>query len=613
MRRKPVARVAGAAPTVAAALRQARLAWRTLHTDALASSTRAERVLARTDAPVGTAAHAWATLTLGFHRLYFATPSEAMPALAEAQRQFDRLADRSGHVLAGAGLVRSLWRGGRYREAQEAILPLRDEGLRVLEGADRGLLLNTIAGCYSVQGQSDQAFAYMYQALREAGPVRGRGVVAMLYCNLAHELLQLGDYDEALRNIEFGLERCAEFNNPRLLSALLINRIVCLTDLERPAEALPDIARVMAVPTDASGRGAMCSHFETMAITALRAGNLALGLTLMEHSDAAVQAPIPDEQLERQVARAELARAQGDRDAARQALRAGLALAQDGADGLSLRVRCRYFHTLAETHERDSEPAPALAALRRWQVLHLERAAQASRARYQAAALQTELLRLQLELERSNASRRTAERAKYELEASHTRLMQKVDEVEHLQAALRQQAARDYLTGLFNRRHLEDVLPSMLALAQRDQQPLAVAMIDLDHFKTVNDAHGHAAGDTMLKSFGELLTKQGRRSDVACRYGGEEFCLLLPRTDAHAARRKVNTLLALWRGAEFRFGAALSSANTFSAGIADSFLAPGAPSELLRAADGCLLEAKRLGRHRVLVFDALAANPQAVD
>jgi diguanylate cyclase (GGDEF)-like protein len=601
------------APAPAGALRQARQAWRSLHTDAPASLARAERVLARADAPVGSTACAWAMLTLGFHRLYFATPGEAMPTLAEAQRQFDALAHRSGHVLAGAGLARSLWRGGRYREALDAVLPLRDEGLRLLEGDDRGLLLNTIAGCYSVQGQSDQAFAYMYQALREAGPARGRGIVAMLYCNLAHELLQLGDYEEALRNIEFGLESCAGLNNPRLLSALLINRVICLTDLERPAEALPDIARVLAVPTDASGRGAMCSHFETMAITALRAGDVPLGLGLMEKSGAAVQAPIADEQLERQIARAELARVQGERGAAAQNLRAGLALAKDGADGLSLRVRCRYFHTLAELHESDGESAPALAALRTWQTLHVERAAQASRARYQAAALQTELLRLQLELERSNASRRTAERAKTELESSHSRLMQKIDEVEHLQVALRQQAARDYLTGLFNRRHLEDVLPSMLALAQRDQQPLAVAMIDLDHFKMVNDMHGHAAGDAMLKSFGELLTKQGRKSDVACRYGGEEFCLLLPRTDAHAARRKLNSLLALWRGAEFHFGVTDCTANTFSAGVADSFLAPQTPADLLRAADGCLLEAKRLGRHRVLVFDSVAANPQAIE
>jgi diguanylate cyclase (GGDEF)-like protein len=245
--------------------------------------------------------------------------------------------------------------------------------------------------------------------------------------------------------------------------------------------------------------------------------------------------------------------------------------------------------------------------------LQLERAAQASRARYQAAALQTELLRLQLELDRSDAQRRSTEHAKAELESINRRLEQKIDEVEALQVALRQQAARDFLTGLFNRRHLDAVLPSMLALAQRDQQPLTAVMIDLDHFKAVNDRHGHAAGDTMLKSFGELLTKQCRKSDVACRYGGEEFCLLLPRTGAHAARRKLNALLQLWRGAEFRFGADSCIGNAFSAGIADSFLVTGSGSELLAAADACLLEAKRLGRNRVLVCDAQAENAEVTE
>lgn len=168
---------------------------------------------------------------------------------------------------------------------------------------------------------------------------------------------------------------------------------------------------------------------------------------------------------------------------------------------------------------------------------------------------------------------------------------------------------RDALTGLFSRHHLEGVLPSLLDLAVQEQHPLAVVMIDLDHFRHVNDTHGIAAGDTMLASFGALLSKQRGGSDIACRFGGEEFCLLLPGTDALAARRKVNALLTLWREAEFRFGDAASSENTFSAGVADSFLAPPGPAALLQAAHACLREAKRLGCHRVLVFDAFEADP----
>jgi diguanylate cyclase (GGDEF)-like protein len=131
-----------------------------------------------------------------------------------------------------------------------------------------------------------------------------------------------------------------------------------------------------------------------------------------------------------------------------------------------------------------------------------------------------------------------------------------------------------------------------------------VVIIDLDHFKTVNDQFGHAAGDRLLAAFGELLGTHKRKSDVACRYGGEEFCLLMPRTAAAAARRKTLAMLKQW-SAQCEGGAQpLPGARSFSAGIADSMLVPGPLPLLLKAADDMLLQAKRLGRNRVLVHDS---------
>jgi diguanylate cyclase (GGDEF)-like protein len=226
---------------------------------------------------------------------------------------------------------------------------------------------------------------------------------------------------------------------------------------------------------------------------------------------------------------------------------------------------------------------------------------QASGARYQAAALQSELLTLKRALVATDARRRSTERARSELQAANEQLKRKVAEVETLQAALKQQATRDFLTGLFNRRHLDDVLPSMLAMARRDAQPLSVVIIDLDHFKSINDSLGHTAGDRMLAAFGQLLTAQSRRSDVACRYGGEEFCLLMPRTHAESARRKVQALLKLWSGSIGTVGSPASV--TFSAGIADSLAIDGDGARLLEAADSALLQAKRRGRNRVELSD----------
>jgi diguanylate cyclase (GGDEF)-like protein len=594
------------APT-SAALRLARRAWRLQYRDSRQSAALAEQALTRAQAGADLNAEAWARLVRGFHRMRYETPAAALDELAAAARCFDATADQAGAILAGVGVSRCRWREARYRESLALILPLRGEGLRVLKQEERGMLLNGIAGCYSSLGQSEQAFAYMYQALRESSGARGHGFDVVLYCNLAHELYQLGDYHEALRYLQEGIERCARLENPRLLSVLLVNRIICLTDLDRPHEAMPDVRRVLDIPADASGRGAKGAAFETLAIAALRAGELPLGAELIDLAAKALgDAPAADEAVELAVAQAELLLARGGPADAAARLERARPLP---AEGLSPRVRCLFLQVLADIHERLGDPAQALASLRDWQRRHLERTQLASRARYQAAALQTELLRLQHELDAIDARRRATERAKLELEAINQRLSQKVSEVQSLQEALKQQAVRDFLTGLFNRRHLNDVLPSMMALAARDRQPLAVAIIDLDHFKAVNDEHGHAAGDVLLAAFGALLVKHLRRSDVACRYGGEEFCLLMPRTDAAAARRKVNTLLRLWRHTVFTTDDGSLCGCTFSAGIADTASTPGPPQWLLKRADELLLEAKRLGRSRVLTADHAVPSP----
>lgn len=591
--------------TPAKGARLARKAWQLLHLDSSRAITLAREALDAATRSVDLAGQAWARLAIGYHLLYFGTPQEAAHELRLAHELGTHLKDDAARILAAAGLARCLWREGRFAESLEQVLPLRDEGLRVLQHEQRGVLLNTIAGCYSAQGRSEQAFAYMYQALRDSGPTHGRGYDAVLYCNLAHELLQLGDYHEALRHLDQGISRCHEIRNPRLLAVLLINRVICLTELDRAQEALLDVTRVRSLPPDASGRGALASHFETLAITALRAGDHDLGAELVQHALAAPREAIPDEHVELAIAQALLARQrQRSPDALAQldrVLHLVGAAGTEAAEGLSLRVRCQYLLLRSELQEQLGDAAGALATMRLWQQLHTARAHLASRARYQAAALQTELLRLQHKLDEQSAQRRATERAHAELEAVNRELSRRIQEVQSLQDALRQQATHDALTGLYNRRHFNDALPSVFAQATRHAEPLAVAVIDLDHFKSINDRHGHLAGDSLLAAFGRLLAEHCRQSDIACRYGGEEFCLLMPRTDAATAQRKVHVLLQLWREQSFTFDGRCVSGLSFSAGVADSRRAPIAAQLLLRAADEQLLLAKRLGRGRVMV------------
>lgn len=591
-------------PPISGALRQARQAWRLLHVDSRRAIALADKALARALAEGDQPAEGWARLSRGFHLLYFATPEAAAPELEHAQACFDATGNRAGHLLAATGLARGLWRAGHFGESLAKALALRDEGLKVLGPDQRGILLNTIAGCYSALGHSEQAFAYMFQALRDAGPSQAHGFDVVLHCNLANEYGQLGDCQEALRHVDQGVARCARIENVRLLSVLLINRVICLTELARPHEALPDIERILALPADSGGRGTMGSGFETLAIAALQAGELTLGADLVERALTAPPTPNPDEQVERIVATAMLDQARGQLPQARRRLESAQAMvADDATEGLSLRVRCLAVRALADVQEALHDTPAALASLRLWQRLHLQRSELASRARYQAAALHTELLRLQHKLDDNVARRRATERARAELELANRELSRRIDEVQALQTALKRQATRDFLTGLFNRRHLDDVLPAMLALAERDRQPLAVAIIDLDFFKAVNDSHGHDAGDSLLTAFGLLLSRRLRKSDVACRYGGEEFCVLMPRTDARAAARKVNALLKLWRSASFELRGGTLSGLSFSAGVSDSRIAAGSAAQFLKAADEALLAAKACGRNRVLASD----------
>ena len=584
---------------VSAALRRAREAWRVQYRDSARSLTLAEQALAGALATNDRDAEGWARLACGNHRIRSATPADAVVELEAALQCFNHSGDRRGALLAEVLIARCRWRQGFVRESLSQVMTLRNEAMHLLRREERSMMLNVIAGCYSSRGDSPEAFAYLYQALRESRAAHGHGFDVVLFCNLAHELLQLGDYYEALNYIDEGIERCLRMANNHLLAVLLLNRVICLTDLDLTAEAMTEVQRLADLIGAGGEWGDNVETYAAMAIAALRAGETAYATELVADADAAQTGEtVPEDRLALVVARAELLRACGKLDSAIGVLDNAEPLP---IEGLTLRLRCLFYQTRAAAYEERGSSRRALADLRRWQALHQDRALMASKGRYQAASLQTELLRLRQQRDDIEAQRRASERAKAELEAINGELSQKMREVESLQAALQDQAVRDFLTGLFNRRHLHDVLPPMLALAQRHEEPLAVAVIDLDHFKEVNDRYGHAAGDRVLAGFGEMLRTRLRRSDIACRHGGEEFCLLMPRTSAHAAQAKLDQLLRIWLATRFELGAGTLVGLSFSAGVADSQGVNGPAEAVLNAADECVLQAKRLGRGRVML------------
>ncbi|MGA9857593.1 MAG: sensor domain-containing diguanylate cyclase [Solirubrobacteraceae bacterium] len=168
---------------------------------------------------------------------------------------------------------------------------------------------------------------------------------------------------------------------------------------------------------------------------------------------------------------------------------------------------------------------------------------------------------------------------------------------------LRTQALTDELTGLYNRRHCEATLRTVLEDGRRHREPTSIAYFDIDTFKSINDGFGHGAGDEALRRFAEVLRTHTRAGDLVCRTGGEEFTVVLPRTDASRARRLAERITEAVRAARLGPRADL----TVSAGVATTEDSLDDFDGLLQRADAALLRAKRGGRDRVVVADAVSA------
>ena len=184
--------------------------------------------------------------------------------------------------------------------------------------------------------------------------------------------------------------------------------------------------------------------------------------------------------------------------------------------------------------------------------------------------------------------------------------------VRHAMTVLERRAHRDGLTGLVNRVALEDHLHREWNAWRRHRAPLAVLIADLDHFKTINDTYGHAAGDDVLCQAAEVLSRSVRGSDLTARYGGEEFVVVAPDCPLEAAVT-LATRFRAWLAEVAIPVPGVSRAVTASVGIAGTSEAIlGSPGDLLRQADQALYLAKRSGRNAIAVYDPARGGPSLV-
>jgi len=185
-----------------------------------------------------------------------------------------------------------------------------------------------------------------------------------------------------------------------------------------------------------------------------------------------------------------------------------------------------------------------------------------------------------------------------------------------LREALRAQSIKDPLTGLYKRRYPTEMLDREIRRAVRAEQSLGILMLDLDHFKKFNDTYGHDAGDTVLREAASFLSQSIRVEDVVCRFGGEEFVVILPTADLNASHTRAERICSKLRELTVLHQGQSLGMITVSVGVAALPQHGTSPRELLDAADAALYRAKREGRDRVVVADAptvVKAQPPAVE
>lgn len=192
------------------------------------------------------------------------------------------------------------------------------------------------------------------------------------------------------------------------------------------------------------------------------------------------------------------------------------------------------------------------------------------------------------------------------VQQANKELSLKLEQIQTLQAQLEEQAIRDGLTGLFNRRYFEETILAERAKAERAKTPLSIVLMDIDHFKRVNDTYGHPAGDQALRVFAELIHNHTRTSDIACRYGGEEFILAMPDMPLSDAYQRAENLRQALKETTIKCDD-ISFQVTVSMGIGAYPNFAGDQQTLLKRIDQALYVAKAKGRDRLEVANEKTA------
>jgi diguanylate cyclase (GGDEF)-like protein len=517
--------------------------------------------------------------------------------LARAVQAFEALGDATGLAWCDEVRAIALRRAGDYAGSArlQAELDLRPGIQR--EPMYRFVAHNSRAITHKLNGHNDEALRHFYAAHEAAVDTGLDGPRITALGNLGgfhHDLFNLED---ARRLCEQALAEARRCRLHQVVMVSAANLVFILHALGERAAAR-DMAGFMLGNGGETPPGLTQRFPLPLALGFLAGGDVPQALRLLQ-GGAVTGIADGDGLYDWAWIKAHCLLAQGNAVGARELAERTLAQRAERQLPEQLHSAMKLRQALADACERLGDFRAALAWQREAHERYVHLVGHSARARFIALEVGHQLATARRERDRAVLGHREADDDRRRLVELNAQLQAKVAETEQLHQALREQALRDPLTGLHNRRYLFEAGPGLLELARRNQRIACVALLDLDHFKLLNDTYGHQAGDQVLRRFAALMKDTLRKSDILCRYGGEEFVAVMPDMDADQAEAVLARLLQSLQQLPPEPGRRRIPSGSFSAGIAVFPRHGNTLEKLLSRADKALYTAKHQGRARI--------------
>ncbi len=540
-----------------------------------------------------------------------AEPAAEHNALARAS--FDAHDDARGRLMCDQFDALHLHIQQRPQEALALHLDILARGADVARRpSDLYICHNSRAITRKVLGQHDEMLRDFYQAMNAAKSCDSPGPRINALTNLGGSHTDLWNLAEAQKLSEQALDLAEAAGAWSSFAVAVFNLAQIYDGLGLKDECVAMLERIRR-NLDRMLPGVLARNKSLMAIAHLCAGDVEGARAWLAPELAATSSVDPGNGADHARALATYLAATGHPAEAREVVQARIAEAAAAEPQDPPYSRMRLLQVAADICESLGDTATALGHLREAQRLYETLVGRSARAGFIATqvAHETALARDDRDRAREAQERAEVDRRRLadlnlaleermrESQGLNEALQQKIAEAGALQEQLREQALRDPLTGLYNRRFLGETSVARIELARRAGTKIAIVLIDIDHFKQINDRHGHGLGDEVLQQFAALLRGRMRRSDIVCRFGGEEFLLLVDNCEEPPLAQILDDLMLQFHALRFGRESDPLQGCTFSAGVAVLHVDGADFEALVRVADARMYRAKAAGRARV--------------